>query len=49
MKTILARLSLALTVIAIQSGETWNFQAWFRDSNPTATSNFTDGLEIQFN
>jgi uncharacterized membrane protein len=24
-------------------GETWNFQAWYRDANPTATSNFTSG------
>ena len=30
-------------------GDTWNFQAWFRDSNMSgATSNFTDGLEVTF-
>jgi len=33
---------------AVQPGETWNYTAWFRDSNPTATSNFTDGLSILF-
>ncbi|MCP3920427.1 MAG: hypothetical protein GY711_33280 [bacterium] len=33
---------------AVQPGETWNFQCWFRDNNPTLTSNFTDGLTIQF-
>jgi hypothetical protein len=33
---------------AVQPGETWNYTAWFRDNNPTATSNFTDGLSIQF-
>ena len=33
---------------AVQPGETWNFQAWFRDKNPTSTSNFTDGLSILF-
>ena len=33
---------------AIQPGETWNFQAWFRDQNPTSTSNFTDALAIGF-
>lgn len=33
---------------AVQAGESWFFQAWFRDHNPTATSNFTDGVEIQF-
>lgn len=31
------------------AGDTWNFQAWFRDAvGGTATSNFTDGLEISF-
>ncbi len=33
---------------SVLPGETWNFQAWFRDANPTNTSNFTDGLEILF-
>jgi len=30
------------------AGDTWNFQAWFRDVNPTATSNTTNGLTVQF-
>ena len=30
-------------------GETWNFQAWFRDNNPGPTSNFTDGVSVLFN
>lgn len=34
--------------VAIQPGESWNFQAWFRDLNPGPTSNFTDGLSIRF-
>ncbi|MCP3918538.1 MAG: hypothetical protein GY711_23575 [bacterium] len=34
--------------VAIQPGETWNFQAWFRDNNPGLTSNFSDGIEITF-
>ena len=34
--------------VAIQPGETWHFQAWYRDLNPGATSNFTDGLTILF-
>jgi hypothetical protein len=29
-------------------GDTWHFQAWFRDQNPGATSNFTDGLKVTF-
>ena len=33
---------------AIQPGETWNFQAWFRDANPGSTSNFTDALAVGF-
>ena len=32
----------------IQAGETWNFQCWFRDANPSSTSNFTDGIQILF-
>ncbi|MDA1265704.1 MAG: hypothetical protein O2816_11550 [Planctomycetota bacterium] len=33
---------------AIQAGETWNFQCWYRDANPVATSNFTDALAITY-
>ena len=33
---------------AIQPGETWNFQCWFRDANPGATSNFTQGVAVDF-
>ncbi|QDV09009.1 hypothetical protein Poly30_45650 [Planctomycetes bacterium Poly30] len=36
--------------VPAQAGETWRFQAWFRDvtttSPPIPTSNFTSGLEI---
>lgn len=36
--------------VVVMPGETWNFQAWFRDTDGMGgpTSNFTDGLEIQF-
>jgi hypothetical protein len=34
--------------VAILPGETWNFQAWYRDLNPGTTSNFTDGISITF-
>ena len=35
--------------VSVIPGETWNFQAWFRDSTGTgATSNFTDGLQLDF-
>ncbi len=36
---------LSLNVSA-QPGETWYFQAWYRDNNSGATSNLTDGLAI---
>jgi hypothetical protein len=32
----------------IQPGETWRFQAWYRDRNPGPTSNLTPGLEVAF-
>ena len=35
--------------VTVAAGETWNFQAWFRDSvGGSATSNFTNGLELSF-
>ncbi|MEZ6014477.1 MAG: hypothetical protein R3F49_05145 [Planctomycetota bacterium] len=35
--------------VQVNAGETWNFQAWYRDSvGGVATSNFTDGFEIVF-
>ncbi len=33
-------------VIGAVAGESWNFQCWFRDANPTVTSNFSDGIEV---
>lgn len=33
---------------SVAAGETWNYQLWFRDSNPSSTSNFSDGLTITF-
>lgn len=35
--------------VAVMAGQTWNFQCWFLDANPTPTSNLTDGLSILFN
>jgi probable HAF family extracellular repeat protein len=29
-------------------GDTWNFQAWYRDANPGATSNFSDAVSVTF-
>jgi hypothetical protein len=34
--------------VAVQPGETWQFQCWYRDKNPRQTSNFTFGLTATF-
>jgi hypothetical protein len=31
-----------------EAGSTWNFQFWFRDRNPMATSNTSNGVEVVF-
>lgn len=33
---------------AILPGDTWNFQLWYRDKNPQSTSNFTNGVSVDF-
>ena len=33
---------------AVQPGDTWNFQCWYRDANPGPTSNFTDAVSVTF-
>ena len=33
-------------LVSVQAGETWNFQAWYRDANPGPTSNFTDAVSV---
>jgi len=33
---------------AVLMGDTWNFQAWFRDVNPQNTSNFSNAVSITF-
>ncbi len=50
----LLQLQIELTALptsppsSVQTGDVWNFQAWFRDQNPDPTSNFTDGVSIRF-
>ena len=34
--------------VAVQPGDTWNFQLWHRDQDPSATSNFTQGISVLF-
>ena len=38
----------ATAFVSVMPGETWNFQLWHRDANPTATSNFTEAIEVTF-
>lgn len=35
--------------VSIMIGDTWNFQCWYRDLNPTPVSNFTDAVSVLFN
>ncbi|MEZ6015519.1 MAG: hypothetical protein R3F49_10420 [Planctomycetota bacterium] len=36
-------------LVSVLAGDTWNFQAWYRDSvGGVATSNFTNGLSVLF-
>ena len=44
----LTNMPQALGPVSVMSGETWNFQAWYRDANPSVTSNLTDALSISF-
>ena len=34
--------------LAVTAGETWHFQAWYRDSAPLPTSNLTDAVSLLF-
>lgn len=38
----------ASPTVPVLAGEVWYFQCWHRDVNPTATSNFTDAIGIDF-
>jgi hypothetical protein len=42
----LLALPTSMGPIAAQAGQTWSFQAWFRDANPQLTSNFSRGASI---
>jgi hypothetical protein len=34
--------------VPVMAGETWNWQYWYRDVNPTVTSNFSNALSVTF-
>ena len=42
----LAQLPTPSGLVSAQPGETWNFQAWYRDANPGPTSNFSDAVSV---
>jgi len=44
----LTQLPQPTSFVTVQPGQTWSFQAWYRDANPTPTSNFTDVVAISF-
>jgi len=45
----LTQLPTPTAFVAVQAGETWNFQAWYRDvASGQPSSNFTDGLSVAF-
>ncbi len=44
----LAQTPTPLGFVSVAPGETWNYQAWFRNFTSTGTSNFTTGLSIEF-
>lgn len=45
----LDRVPQASNFLPVMPGETWNWQAWFRDVDSTgATSNFTNGVSVLF-
>ena len=44
----LAALPTPTTPVAATAGQTWNFQAWYRDDNPSSTSNFSDAIAVTF-
>lgn len=43
-----ATLPSAQSGAAIMAGDTWHFQLWYRDVNPTQTSNLSNGETINF-
>ena len=44
----LTRVPQPTGLAAALAGETWHYQAWYRDSNPTATNNFTDAVSVSY-
>ncbi len=45
----LTRTPQPTALVPVQTGETWNFQAWHRDVGPSGpTSNFTDAVSVTF-
>ena len=35
-------------IVTLQPGDRWIFQVWYRDANPTTTSNFSAAVSVTF-
>ena len=46
LKLLVGALPQPTGAVAASVGETWSFQAWYRDANPSSTSNLTDGVAV---
>ncbi len=44
----LSRVPTPTGTTSVMSFQTWHFQGWYRDTNPTATSNFTEASRVTF-
>jgi hypothetical protein len=42
----LTRMPTPTGSVVAAAGQTWNFQAWYRDANPGSTSNFTSAVGV---
>ncbi len=47
-RTLLVETAVPVQGQLLLPGETWHFQLWFRDQNPSATSNTTNGVSVLF-
>ncbi len=44
----LTRIPTPTGIVAAIAGQTWRFQCWYRDANPSVTSNFSSAVELGF-
>ena len=44
----LTNMPALLGTVNVMAGETWNYQLWYRDQNPTSTTNYSNPVEVLF-